>query len=502
MHMLHAGHGTLALWDAAGGLFTRAFTVGLSSERTGSTFPAAITRSGQVVQTGTSFSSDDFAQERLPTWVDAASYASLGPYIIVPVRSEQAIIGTLAMGRLRGSGHRPFTEAEVRLAEGIAEVGGTAVRRARLFEQLERRLQEAQALRDIDMAISSSLDLRVTLNVLLDKVTSRLEVDAADVLLLDPHAQTLTFAAGRGFRTTALRHADLRLGEGYAGRAVFDGRAVSVSNLAGDPQFAGSALGTLEGFVAYYAVPLVAKGHVLGVLELFDRDALAPSQEWRDFLETLAGQAAIAIDSAALFTDLQRSNMDLALAYDTTLEGWSRALDLRDKETEGHTQRVTDLTLRLARAMGVSEAELVPIRRGALLHDIGKMGIPDSILFKHGTLSPDEWEVMQRHPVYAYELLSPIAYLRSALDIPYGHHEKWDGTGYPRGLKGEQIPLAARLFAAVDVWDGLRSDRPYRPAWSVERARAYIQEHAGSHFDPQVVELFLKMERELREDRQ
>ena len=191
-----------------------------------------------------------------------------------------------------------------------------------------------------------------------------------------------------------------------------------------------------------------------------------------------------------------RAAADLAQAYDAGLDGWSRALDLRDKETEGHTQRVATMTLRLARAVGVPEADLVQIRRGALLHDIGKMAVPDNILFKPGPLTDEEWKIMRRHPGHAYELLSPIAYLQAALDIPYCHHEKWDGSGYPRGLRGEQIPLSARIFAVADVWDALRSDRPYRPAWPDDRARAYIREQAGKHFDPRVADVFLQMERE------
>ncbi|MEW5941211.1 MAG: HD-GYP domain-containing protein [Chloroflexota bacterium] len=210
-------------------------------------------------------------------------------------------------------------------------------------------------------------------------------------------------------------------------------------------------------------------------------------------MEILGGQAAIAIDNAELYENAQRSNAELRLAYDTAIEGWSRALDLRDKETEGHTQRVTAMALRLARAARMTEEEAAHIRRGALLHDIGKMGVPDSILLKAGSLTPEEWEIMRRHPVYAYEMLSPIEYLRPALDIPYCHHEKWDGTGYPRGLKGEQIPLAARLFAVVDVWDALRSDRPYRASWSEEQTRAYILEQSGKHFDPRAVEMFMDL---------
>ena len=215
--------------------------------------------------------------------------------------------------------------------------------------------------------------------------------------------------------------------------------------------------------------------------------------DWLEFMETLASQAAIAIDNANLFTDLQRSNADLLQAYDSTIEGWSRAMDLRDHETEGHTQRVADLTIQLARADGLKNEEIMHIRRGALLHDMGKMGIPDSILLKPGPLTKKEWVIMRQHPRFAFDLLSPIDFLRPATDIPYCHHEKWDGSGYPRGLKGEQIPIAARLFAIIDVWDALRLDRPYRIAWSEEKVLAHIRSLSGTHFDPKVTELFLNM---------
>lgn len=230
-----------------------------------------------------------------------------------------------------------------------------------------------------------------------------------------------------------------------------------------------------------------------GVLEVFNRTPIEPDQECLDFLEALATQAAIAIDNAILFDNLQKSNLELVHAYDNTLEGWSRALDLRDKETEGHSERVTEMTVNLAQRMGMRDDELVHARRGALLHDIGKMGIPDGVLLKPGALNDEEREIIYRHPSYAYTLLSPIAYLRPALDIPCCHHERWDGTGYPRGLKEEQIPLAARLFAVVDVWDALCSDRPYHLAWPEEKAREHIRGQAGKQFDPQVVEAFLNV---------
>jgi PAS domain S-box-containing protein len=190
---------------------------------------------------------------------------------------------------------------------------------------------------------------------------------------------------------------------------------------------------------------------------------------------------------------LQLAHNQLREAYEKTIEGWVRALDLRDRETEGHTQRVTELTLRVASKLGFTNEELSHIKRGALLHDMGKMAIPDEILQKPGPLNEAEWEKMRQHPIYAYDMLSPISYLHPALEIPYYHHERWNGTGYPHGLKGEQIPLAARLFAIIDVWDALRSDRPYRKKLPRDQVIAYLQEKSGSLFDPKLVELFLSI---------
>jgi PAS domain S-box-containing protein len=190
---------------------------------------------------------------------------------------------------------------------------------------------------------------------------------------------------------------------------------------------------------------------------------------------------------------LREAHKNLQEAYDRTIEGWVRALDLRDRETEGHTQRVTELTVNVAKTLGFSAEELVHIRRGALLHDMGKMAIPDEILQKPGPLNEFEWEKMRQHPRYAYEMLSPITYLNPALDIPFCHHERWDASGYPRGLKGEEIPLAARLFSIIDVWDALCSDRPYRKKMPRKEVARYLREKSGQLFDPTLVDVFLSI---------
>ena len=371
------------------------------------------------------------------------------------------------------------------------------ITKRKLAEDLaQERLQHLGALHAIDLMISSSLDLHETLSEFLNLVTSQLKVDAADILLLNPDTQTLDYAAGRGFRTEVMQKSRIRLGEGIAGLAALEHRSITVPDLLDfQSGFVRAPLLAQEGFTSYACVPLMAKGKVKGVLEILHRSHLGPDAEWQGFLEALAAQAAIAIDNATLFDELQRSNIDLMLAYDATLEGWARALDLRSRETERHTERVAEMTLRLARTMGISEKDLVHIRRGALLHDIGKIGIPDSILLKPGTLTEDDWSIMRKHPRFAFDMLQPIAYLRPALDIPYAHHEHWDGSGYPRGLKGEHIPLAARLFSVADIWDAMTDEkRPYRKALSKDEIRTYIRSLSGNQLDPKVVDAFLKID--------
>jgi len=359
-------------------------------------------------------------------------------------------------------------------------------------EKIRRNLEHLTALVEIDRAINFSFDINQSLSTLLTHVIVQSGADAADVLLFHAASRTLKYVAGRGFHTKAAEHGRRPLDEGYAGRAAQERSIVHIPDLTKEhDNFLRGILMAGEEFVSYYGVPLIAKGQIMGVLEVFQRTQIERDEEWLDFLKALAAQAAIAIDNVTLFDNLQRSNTELFQAYDATIEGWSRALELRDKETEGHTQRTAALTVKLARLFGLSDSELVQVRWGALLHDIGKMGIPDGILLKQDTLTEAEWVVMKKHTIFAYEMLSPIRYMRLALDIPYAHHEKWDGTGYPLGLKGEQIPLAARIFAVADVWDALRSDRRYRNSWSVEKVRGHLLSLAGTHFDPHVVTVCL-----------
>ena len=437
-----------------------------------------------------------------PAWSTNISQAKIFP-------EERRGFGAFVMRHLTermGAGFEGrigVSPSEVKYFQGIASptrVGEELVfdgvllditERKRAEEALGYQLSHLRALNVIGQAIMENLDLKRTLDVFLEQTICQLHVDAADIVLIDPHTHTLEFGAANGFRGDAIRQIHQPVMEGYASQVAQARQIIHIADLKAGETQSSTPFGIAEDFVSYVGIPLIAKGQVRGVLEIFQRATLEPNPEWLSFLESLANQAAISIDNASLFYDLQRANIELEQAYETTLEGWSATLDLRDKETEGHTQRVTEMTVQLARVFGLSEKEIVNVRRGALLHDIGKMGIPDGILLKPDRLTAEEWSIMRMHPIYAYQLLYPIKYLHPALDIPYCHHEKWDGTGYPRGLKGEQIPLAARLFAVVDVWDALTSERPYRLAWTREKALSYILKDSEPHFDPRVVEAFV-----------
>ncbi|WP_460171412.1 PAS domain S-box protein [Thermus sp. FJN-A] len=409
--------------------------------------------------------------------------------LAAPLLAGQEAVGVLL---LAWPHPRLPTPKEVERALLLAETLGNAVRRASLRQKLARRVEHLEALRAIDQAILASLNLEVILDIFLTQVM-RLPLDAAALYLYEPKIRVLRLVASQGFLTPRPElPQEVPLGQGHVGRAALLGEVVHAPDLEREPG-AHPEFTRKEGLVAERAFPLFAKGRLLGVLALFTRRPWDLPPEDEEFLEALAGQSAIALDNALTFQALQKSQRELEAAYDLTLWGWAKAVELRDQETGGHTERVTRLTLRLAQALGVPEEDLEHVRRGAILHDVGKIAIPDAILRKPGPLTEEEWAVMKKHPTYAYEWLSGIPYLKKALEIPYAHHERWDGSGYPRGLKGLEIPLSARIFAVADVYDALTSDRPYRKAWPREKALAYLREQAGRQFDPEVVAAFLRL---------
>lgn len=365
-------------------------------------------------------------------------------------------------------------------------------------EQAEREQRIlAEALRDSASALNTTLEVEEVIDRIFSNASKVVPFQAATIMLLEtsPGLQARVAAnfgyQRRGGQDWLHKHAFTLEEFPNLKRMYESGRPLVIPDTARSPYW--TVCPETRWVRSYAGAPIRVQGKVIGFLNL---DVDIPNyynQTHADRLQAFADQAGVAIHNAQLLTDLRKSRDELYNAYETTLEGWSKALELRDYETEGHTRRVMDMTMKLAESYGITGVELIRIRYGTLLHDIGKIGIPDSILFKPGPLDEEEWEVMRRHPVYARRILAHIPYLQDSLEIPYNHHEKWDGSGYPRGLKGEEIPLPARLFAVVDVWDGLRSNRHYRSGWPEEDVVRYIQEQSGLHFDPQVVAIFLKL---------
>jgi putative nucleotidyltransferase with HDIG domain/PAS domain S-box-containing protein len=387
----------------------------------------------------------------------------------------------------------------------ITEKKNYLLRITRLLIESERRLHRIEVLHEIESAISTNHELETTLITLITHIMNQLEVDAVGILLQNKNKQEFTYAASKGFRSNQIEKIKVKLEESLAGRVSLTDTFIHMNEseiYSSNPSL--DKLLKEEGFQNYFGIPIKAKGNFKGILELYHRSPVDPDQEWLSYFETLGGQAAVALENAQLFEslnqandDLLQANNDLVEAYDATIESLSKAIDLRDTETEGHSLRVMELSINFAKKLDFSEEEIVQIRRGALLHDIGKLGVADSILNKVGLLDPEERIKMQEHPTFAYKMLRTIKYLQNAIDIPHLHHEKWDGTGYPNGLKGEEIPFVARMFAIVDVFEALTSDRSYRKAWSRQKAIDYIREESGRHFDPAIVPKFLEFIEEI-----
>jgi len=360
-------------------------------------------------------------------------------------------------------------------------------------DQLKLRESQLRALMSVGQVINSSLGLRRVLEEVMDSLISLMRAERGFLMLREPDGE-LVVRIARGIAHVNLDEEAFKVSRTIVRKVVESNAPILTTNAQADPRFDGQMSVAAFQLRSILCVPLKMKAELIGVLYVDNRAHAGIFKENDlELISAFADQAAVAIDSARLFEDLQESHRELERAYQATLEGWVRALDLRDKETEGHTQRVTILTHRLSRSMGVSDDELIHITRGALLHDIGKMAIPDGILLKPGQLTEDERQLIQKHPVYAYEMLSPIDFLVPAIDIPYCHHEKWDGSGYPRGLRQDEIPFAARIFPVIDVWDALTSDRPYRKAMSHDEVRKIVQAGLGKHFDPIVVEAFMDL---------
>ena len=345
----------------------------------------------------------------------------------------------------------------------------------------------------ISQSLNSSLDLNEVLHHVLDEVISVLRAERG-FLMLKMENGDFEFRVARGLEQQNISDPSYQISTSIIERVKRGSKAVLISDALEDERFNTQNSVLVLRLRSILCVPLNYKGSLIGLIYVDNRLLSgAFSKDDLELLSAIADSAAIAIENARLYENAQTSKKRLEVAYDSTLEGWAKALDLRDHETEGHTRRVSSLAVRLAKALHLDPNQVVAIYRGSLLHDIGKIAIPDQILHKPGPLTTEERAIMNTHPRFALEMLQQIDFLQTALEIPYAHHEKWDGTGYPLGLKGFEIPLPARIFSIVDVWDALMSDRPYRAGWSQEKVIEYLREQSGSHFDPHIVRVFINM---------
>lgn len=412
---------------------------------------------------------------------------------IVPVFQEHVAKGFLVVG-LPTPDAFESRESYLRFAGSFADIAGIAIHRLELREETFRRLRQLETLHHIDVTIASSMERKVTSEILLRECAVQLQADGGSLWSFHDSSQQLVLLHSFGFATPpppamAKSAAPSQLADVLQTRDEVLLLGHEVLDAAGKP------LLTPQGtpFLAYAGFPLIAKGRLIGALELFFENRTDFPSPWIEFARVLASQATIALENVQLFSDLKQLNKRLEHACEEILASWARTLDMRDHETENHSLRVAEYAVMVAEKLGIKGEQLSNLRRGALLHDVGKIAIPDAILLKPAPLSDEEWQIMRKHPVYARSMIEPITFLQSALAIPLYHHERYDGSGYPHGLAGEQIPIEARIFAVVDVWDALTSDRPYRPAWPPEKAIAYIREQAGKQFDPKVVEVFLSV---------
>ena len=431
-----------------------------------------------------------------------AIFASLGlpqemqRMTCVPLVSQQALLGVLLVMR-----DGDLTAAHTRLLTTVSEIAASALQRVTLSDLASHYTRQLATAGELGLMLAKTLDLSAIYAYAGQFMRAMLpDIGGLFVALFDPVGEFFTcvyaYVDGQVIDAASLPPAPLEpLGQGMQSHAVRTRQPVIIADMTELRKQATLTMVVGEKDQVTRSglfVPMLSQDKVIGVVNVQSYTVNRFSHQDAEVMTLVGNTTAVAIENTRLVQGLQATNRELVESYDATIAGWSRALDLRDHETEGHSLRVVEMAVRLARALGMGEDEILHIWRGALLHDIGKMGIPDGILLKPGTLTPEERQLMEKHPQYAYDLLQPITYLHQALDIPYGHHEKWDGTGYPQRLKDEQIPLAARLFAIVDVWDALRSDRPYRQAWAEEETCAYLRSQAGRHFDPRLVEVFLE----------
>lgn len=372
----------------------------------------------------------------------------------------------------------------------LPSVISNAIKTKRVEVEREFRLRELETIERVSNKMRQSQNETEMLNAFMDLVLEVLDTDSGSIWLYAAAEDVLQAKVLQGWFEHA-SNLTLKPGEGLAGWTHLLREPYFIREFINEPKARTMEFAHMPAGWGGVCVPILANSYAVGVLMVAVQLPRQIEVRELNLLKITSQITGTAIQQVSLYEETMRNVEALGTAYQSLMESWSRALDLRDHETEGHTRRVAEMTMQLARVLNYPEEKMGDLYRGAVLHDVGKIGIPDSVLLKPGKLTADEWELMKQHPKIAFDNLSSNQFLRSSLEIPYCHHERWDGSGYPRGLRSVEIPLSARIFSVLDVWDALMSDRPYRRAMSREEALTVIREQRGSQFDPHVVDAFL-----------
>jgi len=445
---------------------------------------------GYVIQEGKPIRSLDLPSD--PHYIETEPGTRYGIYAPIPI--EGVVEGAIGV---ESSDYR-FTESDLQLLSSIGELVGMGVRSLRLIEMLRERVKWLEILHQINEQVGIEMKPEELYPLLVEQAIEATDAESAALLIYDSTEHVLKKAVARGWMETFFDR-PLKADEGISGRIFSTGKSHLSPIARDDPLLIPRNRTLVPPDYANIGVPVAAKGRMLGVFHIALRAPVLFTREFVELVEIFGLYAGIVIGRMQLIEALRSADSQMRKAYDETLEGWARAIGIRDNETFQHTVRVAQIAVAIAKRFNLDSQAIENLRRGALLHDVGKLGIPDTILRKPGPLDSEEQAIMRQHALLGYKLLQPIKYLEGALVVPYYHHERWDGTGYPRKLKGEEIPLLARIFAVADVYDAMTSDRPYRPALTAQEAIEYIRSQSGKHFDPQSVEAFLAIGDQLEE---
>jgi len=403
--------------------------------------------------------------------------------IYAPMKWRDEIYGVVTVGCVQRAAYNPY---DLNLLNALAIQAAVAIHNARLYSDLEDRIGELHAIFEIDKAITSAVDLDQVLQQIVQMSIGLFDAKVSSLMLLDEESQELVMAASHGLSEEYVNKGNIKVGESIAGRVVKEGRPIAVKDITTDPRHIYSDYARREGLSSLLSVPLSLKDKVIGVLNIYTDEPHDFTAHEINLFTSLASQAAIAIENARLFESLEEIYLDVITAL-------ASAIDARDSYTHGHSHRVTEYAVLIAEELGLPPEEVDIIRNASILHDVGKIGIKEEILKKPGKLTEEETREMQYHPFIGTRILQSVKLLEPVLPLVYHHQEKYDGSGYPEGLKGEEIPLGARIIAVCDAFEAMTSDRPYRKALPVEKALEELRNESGRQFDPQVVEVFFRL---------